>query len=62
MRPQGRMLLMGAGKVHPPELRERAVQMVFDLRAESGNDRGSIQRVAERIYYTAWGLMYRIFR
>jgi hypothetical protein len=53
---------MGAGKVHPPELRERAVQMVFDLRAESGNDRGSIQRVAERIYYTAWGLMYRIFR
>ena len=40
---------MGAGKVHPPELRERAVQMVFDLRAESGNDRGSIQRVAERL-------------
>jgi transposase len=40
---------MGSGKVHPPELRERAVQMVFDLRAESGNDRGSIQRVAERL-------------
>jgi transposase len=47
--PQGRMFLMGSGKVHPPELRERAVQMVFDVRAESGNDRGSIQRVAERL-------------
>jgi len=40
---------MGSGKKHPPELRERAVQMVFDLRAESGTDRGAVVRVAERL-------------
>jgi transposase len=43
------MLLVGPGKKYPPELRERAVQMVFDLRAESGTDRGSVVRVAERL-------------
>jgi transposase len=30
------MLLVGSGKKYP-ELREQAVQMVFDLRAESGS-------------------------
>ena len=34
---------------HPAELRERAVAMVFELRAESGNPRGSIARVGERL-------------
>lgn len=43
------MLGMGSGMKHPPELRERAVQMVFDLRKESGTDRGAIVRVAERL-------------
>lgn len=40
---------MGSGKKYPHELRERAVQMVFDLRVESGNDRGSVTRVAGRL-------------
>jgi transposase len=34
---------------HPAELRERAVKMVFELRAETGNARGSIARVGERL-------------
>jgi hypothetical protein len=38
---------VGSGKKYPPELRERAVQMVFDLREESGTDRGAVVRVAE---------------
>lgn len=40
---------MATRKQHPPELRERAVAMVFELRAESGQSRGSIVRVAERL-------------
>jgi len=40
---------MSTRKQHPPELRERAVAMVFELRAESGQARGSIVRVAERL-------------
>jgi transposase len=40
---------MGSGKVYPPELRERAVRMVFDLREESGADRGSVVTVARRL-------------
>jgi transposase len=36
-------------KQHPAELRERAVAMVFELWAESGNPRGSIARVGERL-------------
>jgi transposase len=43
------MSLVGSVKIHPPELRERAVQMVFDLREESGTDRGAIVRVAGRL-------------
>ena len=35
---------MASRKQHPAELRERAVAMVFELRAESGNPRGSIAR------------------
>ena len=40
---------MGSGKKYPPELQERAVQMVFDLREESGTDRGSVVTVARRL-------------
>lgn len=40
---------MATRKQHPAELRERAVAMVFELRAESGQARGSIVRVAERL-------------
>ena len=39
---------MVSRKPHPAELRERAVQMVFELRAETGNARGSIARVGHR--------------
>ncbi len=37
---------MVSGKPHPAELRERVVKMVFELRAETGNARGSIARVS----------------
>jgi transposase len=40
---------MSSRKAHPAELRERAVRMVFELRAETGNARGSIARVGERL-------------
>jgi transposase len=40
---------MASRKQHPAELRERAVAMVFELRSESGNSRGSIARVGERL-------------
>jgi transposase len=40
---------MVSRKPHPAELRERAVQMVFDVRAETGNERGSIARVGQRL-------------
>jgi transposase len=40
---------MASRKAHPAELRERAVAMVFELRAETGNVRGSIARVGHRL-------------
>jgi transposase len=40
---------MVSRKPHPAELRERAVNMVFELRAETGNARGSIARVGQRL-------------
>ncbi len=40
---------MVSRKPHPAELRERAVQMVLELRAETGNSRGSIARVGHRL-------------
>jgi transposase len=40
---------MVSRKPHPPELPERAVQMVFELRAETGEARGSIARVGHRL-------------
>ena len=40
---------MASRKRHPVELRERAVAMVFELRAESGESRGSLARVGERL-------------
>jgi transposase len=40
---------MVSRKPHPAELRERAVQMVFELRTETGEARGSIARVGHRL-------------
>ena len=40
---------MASRKQHPAELRERAVAMVFELRAESGSVRGTLARVGERL-------------
>lgn len=40
---------MSTRKHHPAELRERTVATVFELRAESGQERGSIARVGERL-------------
>ena len=40
---------MESRRQHPAELRERAVAMVFELRAESGESRGSLARVGERL-------------
>ena len=40
---------MVSRKSYPVELRERAVQMVFELRADSGEARGSITRVGHRL-------------
>jgi transposase len=40
---------MVSRKPYPGELRERAVRMVFEVRAETDNPRGSIARVAERL-------------
>jgi len=40
---------MASRKAHPAELRERVVKMVFELRAETGNTRGSLARVGERL-------------
>jgi hypothetical protein len=36
---------MVSRKPHPDELRERAVKLVFEVRAETGNEGGSIARV-----------------
>ena len=40
---------MVSRKPYPAELRERAVRMVFEVRAETDNPRGSIARVADRL-------------
>ena len=40
---------MASRKRHPVELRERAVAMVFELRAETGSTRGTLARVGERL-------------
>jgi len=40
---------MASRKPHLAELRERAVAMVFEARAETGNARGSIARVGHRL-------------
>jgi transposase len=36
-------------KQHPAELRERAVAMVFELRAESGSTRGTLAGVGHKL-------------
>jgi transposase len=40
---------MVSRKALPAELRERAVKMVFELRAESGESRGTVARVARQL-------------
>ena len=40
---------MPAPRRYPDELRERAVRLVFDMRAETGSKRGPIKRVAEQL-------------
>jgi transposase len=40
---------MSSRKQHPAELRERAVAMVFELRAETGESRGTLARVGEKL-------------
>ncbi len=40
---------MVSRKAHPDELRERAVKLVFEVRAETGNERGSIARVGRQL-------------
>jgi transposase len=40
---------MPAPRKYPDELRERAVRLVFDMRAETGQRKGAIVRVANRL-------------
>jgi transposase len=40
---------MQSRKQHPAELRERAVVMVFELRAESGSSRGTLASVGQKL-------------
>lgn len=40
---------MVSRKPHPGELRERAVKLVFEVRAETGNERGSIAKVGRQL-------------
>jgi transposase len=40
---------MAAPRKYPDELRERAVRLVFELRAETGGAPGAIARVAEQL-------------
>jgi transposase len=40
---------MPAPKKYPDEVRERAVRMVFEVRAESGLQQGAIARVVDRL-------------
>jgi transposase len=40
---------MVSRKPHPDELRERAVKLVFEVRAETGNERGSIARIGRQL-------------
>ena len=47
--PLGKLGLMQSRKQHPAELRERAVAMVFELRAESGSSRGTLASVGQKL-------------
>lgn len=40
---------MAALRKYPDELRERAVRMVFEVREQTGERRGGVARVAERL-------------
>ena len=40
---------MASRKQHPAELRERAVAMVFELRAASGSSRGTLASVGQKL-------------
>jgi transposase len=41
--------VMAQAKRYPRELRERAVRMVFEIRGQSGQDKGAIARVAAQL-------------
>jgi transposase len=41
--------VMAAPKKYPDELRERAVRMVFEVRAQAGQSKGSVARVAGQL-------------
>ena len=40
---------MASRKQHPAELRDRAVAMVFELRAASGSSRGTLANVGHKL-------------
>jgi transposase len=40
---------MSRPRQYPDELRQRAVRLVFELRRETGKERGTISRVAEQL-------------
>jgi transposase len=40
---------MAQAKRYPRELRERAVRMVFEIRGQSGQDKGAVARVASQL-------------
>jgi transposase len=40
---------MPAPRKYPAELRERAIRLVFEIRAESGEQRGAISKVANQL-------------
>ena len=40
---------MSAPRKYPDELRDRAVRLVFDMRAETGMRKGPIKRVADQL-------------
>jgi transposase len=40
---------MPTSRKYPDELRERAVRMVFEIREQTGEQRGAIARVGERL-------------
>lgn len=42
-------VVKGSPRQYSPELKDRAVRMVLALRAETGQERGTVRRVAEQL-------------